>query len=236
METNNIPTHVAVIMDGNGRWAEKLGLPREEGHREGVLAVKRIVESAIKAEVRYLTLYTFSKENWSRPQAEITAIMDLLKDYLLSEFDNLLRNNIRIQFIGNMSDLSEDIQKIIYDVSSMTSDNNNLCLTLAISYSGKQDIIEATKKIASEFYYCLVDLNEITTNNFKNYLSTADIPDPDLLIRTSGEYRLSNFLLWETAYTELYFVDKLWPAFTEADFQEAITEFQKRKRKFGALI
>jgi len=228
-----LPRHVAIIMDGNGRWAKEQGKERIYGHQHGVQTVRKIVEIAVEIGLEYLSLFTFSMENWSRPKPEIEALMELLVDAIEREIDDLDKNNVRLMTIGDMSLMPpyclESIQKSIH----RTSKNNGLNLCIALSYSGKWDITQAAKKLCSDCVKGNVDLHTIDENLFAKYLSTASVPDPELLIRTSGETRISNFYLWQIAYTEIYYSKKYWPAFEKEDFLDALQDFQKRERRFG---
>ncbi len=233
IDKNKIPAHIAVIMDGNGRWAARRGEARFLGHKKGVDAVKRIVDEASNIGVQYLTLYTFSAENWKRPEAEIKALMSILITALNSEIERLKSNNIRILAIGNIESLPYDVQKTLRQAIKSTSRNTGLSLVLALSYGGRQDIICAVQKMNLDIRKKKISLLDISGELLRNYLSTANIPDPELLIRTGGEYRISNFLLWELAYTEFYFTRTLWPDFDKEEFREAIIEYQSREKRFG---
>jgi len=229
-----MPVHVAIIMDGNGRWAKKRGLERWEGHRQGVKAVREIVQASGELGMKYLTLYTFSIENWNRPQVEIEVLMELMVNAIVAETDNLMKQQVRLMAIGNLKDLPEKVRDKLNVLMQRTAQNTGLVLVLALSYGARWEILEAAKQLAEEYKQGkIVDLNAVTCDDFSSLLSTNLIPDPDLLIRTSGEYRLSNFLLWQLAYTELYFVDKFWPDFEKEDLYLAIRNFQKRERRFG---
>ncbi len=230
---NSIPRHVAIIMDGNGRWAKKRHLDRVEGHRAGVKTVKRIVKAAKNLGIKVLTLFAFSKENWNRPRDEVSALMELLKYYLKSDIHELMEHNIRVRIIGDINDLPEDIQVSLKDVVEKTSKNTGMDLVFALSYGGRAEILNAVKKILNDSKNGLVSPEELCPEVFESYLYTAGLPDPDLLIRTSGEYRLSNFLLYQIAYTEIYVTKKLWPDFTRDDLVEAIRNYQRRERRFG---
>jgi len=232
---DNVPAHVAIIMDGNGRWAGKRGEPRTAGHREGVKAVKRTVEAAVEAGVKALTLYAFSTENWRRPRVEVAAIMHLLYETTKREMREMLKNNIRLTASGDINGLSLRQRTILRQAMAMTKKNSGLVLNLALNYSGRAEILQAVKKIASDVSRRKMALKDITESTFAGYLQTNGLPDPDLLIRTSGEYRLSNFLLWQTSYTELYITNTLWPDFNRADFFTALDDYQKRERRFGRL-
>lgn len=233
INNTKIPRHVAIIMDGNGRWAAKHGNPRIYGHEHGVDAVKSTVEAAAEIGIQYLTLYAFSTENWSRPTQEVNALMALLVHAIEIETENLNKNNVRLGVIGNTSQLPDEVREKLYRCIDNLSSNTGLTLILALSYSSKWEIVEAVKKIASEVKQGALNPNDINNNLIDNYLTTKGIPDPELLIRTSGEYRISNFLLWQIAYSELYFIDKLWPDFRKEDLFESIVDFQSRERRFG---
>lgn len=235
LDRDNLPGHVAIIMDGNGRWARKRGKPRTAGHREGVKAVKRTVEAAVEARIKALTLYAFSTENWRRPRVEVAAIMHLLYETTKREMREMLENNIRLTASGDLDGLSPRQRKILLKAMDMTKDNTGLVLNLALNYSGRAEILQAVRQIASDVARRKMNLNDIDEITFARYLQTNGLPDPDLLIRTSGEYRLSNFLLWQTSYTELYITDTLWPDFSRADFFRALDEYQRRERRFGRV-
>lgn len=225
----NIPEHIAIIMDGNGRWAKQRSLPRIAGHREGINSVREIVQACGEIGVKILTLYTFSSENWRRPRQEVSALMRLLLVTINREVEELNRKNVRLMVIGDIDALPEKPRSGILAGIEKLKSNTGLILNLALSYGGRQEIIEAVRKI------CRERKNNITEKEFSKYLYTADIPDPDLLIRTSGELRLSNFLLWQLAYTEIYITEVLWPDFRRAELMEAIRDFQKRERRFGRV-
>ncbi len=223
--------HVAVIMDGNGRWAKHRGLSRIEGHREGIKRVNDIIDESINQKIKALTLYTFSMENWKRPKAEVNALMRFLRSYLKSEMEGLAKKNIVFRAIGSLEKLPTGIQKLLKDFEDITEGNTGLQLTSALSYSGRDEIVTAVKKIISEG----VDPDKVTEKTIRRHLYTNGLPDPDLIIRTSGELRLSNFLVWQSAYSEFYFTETLWPDFTKDEFRTAIAEYQTRERRFGAL-
>ncbi len=228
-----LPKHVAIIMDGNGRWAAQFGNNRTFGHEHGVDAVRSVVEGAGEIGIEYLTLYAFSTENWSRPKEEVDALMGLFVQAISDETDELLKNNVRLKAIGNIASLPQNVQeKFLWSIDKL-SKCTGLTLVIAISYSSKWEIIEAIKKIANEVKSGAIQPADIDANKLECYLNTSDIPDPELLIRTSGEIRISNFLLWQIAYSELYFTTKLWPDFMKEDFFEAICEYQNRERRFG---
>lgn len=228
------PAHVAIIMDGNGRWAAARGLPRIAGHQRGAESVRTAVESAVKYGVRYLTVYGFSSENWKRPAAEVTDLMGLLRRYLRSEIAELKQKGVRLRFIGDRTLLSKDIVSLIEEAERSTADNATLNLTIALSYGGRAEITSAVRKIVDQVADGDLRADQIDEQIFADNLATHDLPDPDLLIRTSGEMRISNFLLWQLAYAEFVFLDTLWPDFSEQDFGAAIAEFQRRDRRFGA--
>ena len=232
-ETKRMPRHIAIIMDGNGRWAQMHTLGRISGHRKGAEAVQVTVRACREIGIKYLTLYAFSAENWSRPVREVKALMRLLRDYIHSELTEMLSNGIRLVTIGNMSDLSVPLQKLLRDAMAKTAGNREMVLNLALSYGSRDEIIQAVSRIAEDVKSGKLGSGDISKELFSHYLYTADMPDPDLLIRTSGEYRLSNFLLWQAAYTEFYFTDVLWPDFSKEDLLAAIDAYQKRERRFG---
>ncbi|MCH8155602.1 MAG: isoprenyl transferase [Proteobacteria bacterium] len=231
-----VPTHVAIIMDGNGRWARARGLPRTAGHRQGSEAVRRTVAGAIELGISYLTLYGFSSENWKRPVSEVEDLMGLLRRYLQAEIAELHKKGIRLRVIGERSRLPRDIVRLIDDAETQTAGMDRLNLIMAISYGGRQDIAAAARRLAEEAAAGRLDPSAIDTRRVADALSTRGIPDPDLVIRTSGEKRISNFLLWQSAYSELVFVDKLWPDFGKEDLADAIREFQQRDRRYGAAV
>ena len=228
------PAHVAVIMDGNGRWAKARGLPRTAGHKKGVDAVRRTVEAAGELGIDYLTIFSFSSENWRRPEEEVSDLMQLLRFYLRSEIADLHRNGVRLRVIGDRARLSNDITALIENAEALTGDNRKLTLVVALSYGSRQEITLAARRLAEEVRAGTLDPADITEDRFSEHLFTADIPDPDLIVRTSGEQRLSNFLLWQSAYAEFVFTDTLWPDFTKRDLEAAIEEFHRRERRFGA--
>ena len=227
------PAHVAIIMDGNGRWARSRGLPRGTGHREGAKTVRRMVEAASDLGIRWLTLYGFSAENWKRPAGEIAELMGLLRRYLRSEIAELHRNNIRFLVIGRREDLSNDIVRLIEACEAETSTNTGMTLTMALSYGSRQEIAEAVRGIALLVADGTIDPARIDDDTVAAHLMTRGIPDPDLLIRTSGEQRISNFLLWQLAYTELVFTEVLWPDFERSHLEDAVREYNRRERRFG---
>lgn len=228
-----IPNHVAIIMDGNGRWAKKYGKPRVFGHRNGVKAVREITEVAAELGVSYLTLYAFSTENWSRPKIEVNALMSLLVETLKIEINALNKNNIKLNAIGDLSKLPRKTFETMKEGIEKTKNNDRMVLNLALNYSGRWEISEAAKALSKDVKSGHVNPDDITDDLFESYLSTKNIPDPELLIRTSGEYRISNYLLWQIAYSELYFTPIYWPDFREEDFYKAIIDYQQRERRFG---
>jgi len=233
IDKNNLPKHVAVIMDGNGRWAKLKGKMRIFGHKSGVKSVKSTIEAAAKSSIKFITLYAFSTENWNRPQDEVDGLMELLVNTIKSETKTLNKNNIRLLSIGDRTKLPNNCQTKLEEAINETRDNDHMTLILALNYSAKWEIIEATKTIASQVKTGELKADDITDEVFSSTLSTGGIPDPELMIRTSGEHRISNFLLWQLAYAELYFTPVMWPDFSENHFYEAIVSFQKRERRFG---
>lgn len=231
---DNLPKHVAVIMDGNGRWAKSRGAMRVFGHQHGIVAVRETVEACAELGIGFLTLYTFSTENWGRPKVEVDGIMNLLVKTIGDEVPKLHKNNVRLQFIGDLESLPEKARKKMFQGIETTKDNTGLVLNIALSYSGKWDILEATKKIAQKVKTGELDLTDVNEETFSTELSTYPAPDVDLLIRTGGDHRISNYLLWQSAYAELLFIDDvLWPDFRKAHLVEAIKKFQARDRRFG---
>lgn len=230
---DQIPKHVAIIMDGNGRWAKKNGFLRTFGHKKGVNSLRKIVETSVEIGINTLTLFAFSTENWNRPKSEINALMDLLVSSLKKELSTFHKNNIQLSTIGEKNSLPSNCRDKLEYVINETSKNNGLRLVLALSYSSKLEIINSIKNLVKKVECNKMEIDDINEVSFSNELYTSDNPDPDLLIRTSGEYRISNFLLWQIAYTELYFSPKLWPDFTRSDFIDAIIEYQNRERRFG---
>jgi undecaprenyl diphosphate synthase len=233
LDPGKLPRHVAIIMDGNGRWAQRRGLLRVRGHVAGVESVRTVTRLARKLGISYLTLFAFSEENWQRPGLEIRALMALLRRYLHRELSEMQENQIALQAIGNLSQLPEEVQRDLAQTIAATADGARMVLTLALSYGGRSEIIQAVKALAREIAAGRLQPEDIDAALFSRYLYTAGMPDPDLLIRTSGEYRLSNFLLWQSAYTELYVTETLWPDFREDDFMKALEAYQQRERRFG---
>lgn len=230
---DNIPQHVAIIMDGNGRWAKKEGAIRTIGHESGVKSVREVVEGSVELGIKYLTLYAFSTENWNRPKEEVETLMNILVNSILNERDTLMKQGIKLNAIGQLDQLPSSCIDTLNKVIDETSSNTNLTLTLALSYSGRWDITTATKQIGRDIKEGKLNPEEITDEVITSYLSTKGIPDPELMIRTSGEMRISNFLLWQLAYSELYITEVLWPDFTKEDLANAIINYQSRERRFG---
>lgn len=228
-----LPEHVAIIMDGNGRWAKSHGRPRIFGHKNGVTAVKEVTEAAAELGVKYLTLYAFSTENWVRPRVEVDALMGLLVETVGKQLSTLQKNNIKLLTIGNIQQLPDKTRQALEVAMDNTKNNSRMCLILALNYSARWEIVEAAKQIASKVKSGILREEDINDKVFSAHLSTANIPDPSLMIRTSGEFRISNYLLWQSAYTELYFTHVLWPDFRKEDFYKAIIDYQGRERRFG---
>jgi len=233
IDVEKLPAHIAIIMDGNGRWAVRHGKDRIFGHHQGVESVRNIIEASAELGIKYITLYAFSTENWGRPDDEVIALMGIMIQSLNNETDTLLKNNIRLTAIGDFERLTDDVRERLFETIKTTSVSTGLNLIIAISYSSRWEITEAAKKIASEAFNGIVDPDSINEEKFEKYLTTCGVPDPDLMIRTSGELRISNFLLWQLAYSELYFTEKLWPDFGKEDFYIAIVDYQNRERRFG---
>jgi len=235
IDFSKLPQHVAIIVDGNGRWAEKRGLPRSAGHREGAKAVKRIIEYAYDLGIQYLTFFAFSSENWSRPREEVDELMKLYLEYLKSAENETNDKNVRVKIIGSRQGLSQELIEQIDKVEKNTADKDKMTLLIALNYGGRQDILQAVRKIVDDVQKGILDKDGITEKDIQKRLYTEDIPDPDLMIRTSGEMRISNFLIWQCSYTEFYFTDVLWPDFREKHFRDALLEYQRRNRRFGSL-
>lgn len=233
IDKNRMPQHVAIIMDGNGRWAKAKGLDRSFGHQEGVVSVRKIVETANDLGIRYLTMYTFSTENWNRPEEEVQALMSLLVLAIKRETPDLMKNNVRLMAIGNLDRLPSDARATLMECISETSANTGTTVILALSYSARWEITEAVKRLAKEAIDKKINPDNITESVVSSYLTTQGIPDPDLLIRTGGEQRISNFLLWQLSYAEFYFTNVYWPDFREEELYEAILYYQQRERRFG---
>jgi len=228
-----MPHHLAIIMDGNGRWAKARMLPRLMGHRKGAETVRMVVDECSKLGIRYLTLFAFSAENWSRPMSEVSALMNLLNKYIRMEVPRMMRDNVRFNVIGNRSDLPEEVRAELEEAIALTSGNTGLTLTLALSYGSRQEIVSAARRLAVDVAAGRVSADALTESTFAGYLYTSGLPDPDLLIRTSGEMRISNFLLWQLAYAELYFTEINWPDFNRQELLRAIGDYQSRERRFG---
>ncbi|RIW16193.1 isoprenyl transferase [Algoriphagus lacus] len=233
LDLTKIPRHIAIIMDGNGRWAKKKGAMRIFGHRHAIQAVKDAIEGADNLGVKYLTLFSFSTENWSRPQDEVKALMELLVKTIIDEISLMMKNNIRLEVIGDIESLPKSAYEKLMEARKVTAANTGLTVILALSYSGQWEITQATKRIAQKISEGKLKPEDITQQTFADHLDTAGIPDPELMIRTSGEYRISNFLLWQLAYTELYFTPVLWPDFRTEHLYAAVEDYQKRERRFG---
>ncbi|NLX65789.1 MAG: isoprenyl transferase [Bacteroidales bacterium] len=233
IERNRLPAHIAIIMDGNGRWAKKRGMERSEGHKEGVNAIKKVVEAALKASVQYLTLYAFSTENWGRPTEEVQQLMDLMIYAISRETPDLKKNGVKICCIGDMDRLPKYAATAMEECIQETAQGTGLTLVLALSYSSKWELVAAARKITADVVKGVLQEGDINEETFASYLTTCDIPDPDLLIRTGGEQRISNFLLWQLAYAEFYFTDTFWPDFGENDLYAAIIDYQGRERRYG---
>jgi undecaprenyl diphosphate synthase len=228
------PQHVAIIMDGNRRWARSRGMPPTYGHRRGAEAVKRVVEGCIKEGIRYLTLFAFSSENWQRPASEVSDLMDLLRAYFRRELSELVQNGIQLRVIGERAGMPDDIRSLIEETETLSRDNERIIVVMALNYGSRREITEAARSLAREVQAGLLDPAEIDEQLLAEHLGTADIPDPDLLIRTSGEQRISNFLLWQLAYTELVFLPFSWPDFSEEHLRDALREYHRRERRYGA--
>ena len=236
IDSTKLPEHVAIIMDGNGRWAKKQGLlNRIFGHKSAITAVREATETCAELGIKYLTLYAFSTENWNRPKDEVNALMELLVSTIKSETPTLNKNQIRLNAIGDIASLPQSCQKELAETIEQTKQNTRVVLTLALSYSGRWEILEAVKKISEAVEAGTIKIDSLNETSFRNFLSDATLPDPELLIRTSGEFRISNFLLWQIAYTEIHITDVLWPDFRKNDLHKAIVDFQKRERRFGKI-
>lgn len=235
MENLNVPQHVAIILDGNGRWAKKKHLPRNMGHVQGSKTVERIIEDAYNMGIKYLTVYAFSTENWKRPQDEVNALMKLLRDYLKTCIKRANKNNMKVRVIGDITGLSEDLQKKILELEEASKNNTGINFTIALNYGSRDELIRAMKAMTDDIEAGNLSKEDISEETFNNYLDTKELPDPDLLIRTSGEERLSNFMLWQLAYTEFYFTDVLWPDFDKKELKKAIEYYNGRDRRFGGI-
>lgn len=235
IDSGNLPQHIAIIMDGNGRWAKEKGKLRIFGHRHGVESVRQVVEAAVEIGIPYLTLYAFSSENWNRPKYEVAALMEILVSSINKETKTLMKNGVRLTAIGDLEQLPEPCLKQLQKAIKKTAQNTSCTLVLALSYSSKHEIVEAARSLAAKVKLGELEIEDIDETVFSKSLYTKDIPNPELMIRTSGEIRISNFLLWQLAYTELYFTEKMWPDFNKDDFYSAILEYQKRERRFGKI-
>ncbi len=231
----NVPQHVAIILDGNGRWAKAKGMPRNYGHAQGSKNVERICEEAWRMGIKYLTVYAFSTENWNRPKSEVDALMTLLRNYMKTCLKTAKKNDMKIRVIGDIAPLDDDIKKRILELEEASKDNGGLNFTIALNYGSRDEIVRAVRKVAQDCVDGKVDPEDIDEKLYSSYLDTWDIPDPDLLIRTSGEQRLSNYLLWQLAYTEFYFTDVPWPDFTKEELIRAIEQYNNRDRRFGGI-
>ncbi|MGN0464799.1 MAG: isoprenyl transferase [Lachnospiraceae bacterium] len=236
MEHLTIPSHVAIILDGNGRWAKKRHLPRNAGHVQGAKVVEQICEDAHNLGIKYLTVYAFSTENWKRSEDEVGALMKLLRKYLIDCIERTTKNNMRVRVIGEISALAPDMQEKIKELEKISSVNTGLNFTIALNYGSRDEIVRAMRQIASDCEEGKINIDDINDEMVNRYLDTRDLPDPDLMIRTSGELRLSNFMLWQLAYTEFYFTDVLWPDFNKEELEKAILYFNKRERRFGGRV
>ena len=235
IDKNNLPRHVAIIMDGNGRWAKEKGLPRTAGHREGIKRVREIVKVAAKAGIEVVTFFAFSTENWSRPKREVDMLMHSLEFFLGREIKKLDKNNVRLKIVGRQAPIPDNLLKKLREAEHLTQDNTGITMVLALNYGSRQEILDAAKKFAGQVLSQEVTLDDLNEERFSQYLYTAGLPDPDLLIRTSGEMRISNFLLWQLSYAELYFPKKYWPDFNEKEFYKALEAYQSRDRRFGGI-
>lgn len=234
-EKMNVPQHVAIILDGNGRWAKKKGMPRNYGHAQGSKTVERICEDAYNMGIKYLTVYAFSTENWNRPKSEVDALMKLLRNYMKTCLKTAAKHNMRVRVIGDKKALDNDIKNRIAELEEATKDNDGLQFQIALNYGSRDEMIRAMRKLCADCKEGKVDIEEIDEALFEQYLDTHDIPDPDLLIRTSGEQRLSNYLLWQLAYSEFYFTDVLWPDFSKEELVKAVEQYNSRERRFGGV-
>ena len=235
INVEKLPNHVAVIMDGNGRWAQKKGAGRLYGHKNGVEAVRGIVEASVEIGLKYLTIYAFSTENWSRPEDEVKGLLKLILDSLVNEIDQMSKNNIVVKFIGSNSNLSEKYKRKIYDECKKSWNNTGLNFNIEMNYGGRKELLDAFKAMMPDIVSGVIGVNNLDEHIINKHLYTAGMPDPDFMIRTSGEKRLSNFLIWQSAYTELFFSDLLWPDFKKESFLEAILDFQNRNRRYGGI-
>lgn len=235
LDNDNIPRHVAIIMDGNGRWAKSRNLPRTMGHKAGVETIRRIIKEADRLGIKYITLYAFSTENWNRPESEVSALMNLLVQYLKDEVKNLHENEVRLKVLGDLDNIPTKCKTQIDEAIKLTKDNEGLVLNIAFNYGGRDEIVRSIKLIVEDIEQGKISKNDINQKLFSNYLYTKDSPDPDLIIRPSGEQRISNFLLWQCAYSEFWYSNVNWPDFKEEDLQQAIYDYQNRNRRFGGV-
>lgn len=235
IDKTKLPTHIAIIMDGNGRWAKSKNFARLEGHRKGTEVAEEIIEHAREIGIKHLTLYAFSRENWKRPPEEVSALMKLLLEFLVSKKEKMIKNGIRLNAIGDLKMLPRDVLKLLEETIADTKQGQNLVLTLALSYGSRHEILRAVKKMFVDLQEKRKDFFDIDQDHFANYLDTKELPDPDLIIRTSGEYRISNFLLWQSAYAELIFVEENWPEFNKTLFDKCLRDFEQRERRFGLI-
>lgn len=236
LDKSKLPAHVAIIMDGNGRWAQKRGMPRSFGHRAGVNALREVVKLCVELKIGYLTVYAFSTENWKRPREEIDVLMDLLVEYLYKETDELCSNNVKVNPIGILTELPEHARKAVFEAKERSKDNSGLLFNVALNYGGRAEMVQAIKKISMKIKSGELEVEDIDDQLISDHLYTAGQPDPDLLIRPSGDYRVSNFLLWQLAYTEFWLTDAMWPDFGRKDLLKALLDFQRRERRFGGLV
>lgn len=232
---SDLPRHIAIIMDGNGRWAKERGLPRIAGHEQGANSVRAVTEACVELGIEFLTVYAFSTENWKRPEAEVNALWALLEHFIEQETPTMMKNNVRMKAIGRLHELPESCQRALREAIELTSRNTATTVVLAVNYSGRIELVDAAREICAKVASAQLQPSDVTVETISRHLYTKDIPDPDLLIRTSGELRLSNFLLWQLSYTEIYVTETLWPDFGKADLHAAVGEFRKRQRRFGGL-
>lgn len=235
LDKNNIPHHVAIIMDGNGRWAKKRGLPRTAGHQKGVKVIEEIIKTSVDLGIKVLSLYAFSTENWNRPRSEINMLLYTLNTFLKNKTNELIKNNIKLVVMGDINRFPNNVTKLLIDVQDKTSQGSGLIINLALNYGSRFEIVKAAKDISRQAASGMLAIDALDEEKFSQFLYTKDLPDPDLFIRTSGEMRLSNFMLWQLSYAELYFCDKFWPDFNGSDFRQALAEYQKRERRFGGI-
>ncbi len=235
MTTDNIPRHIAIIMDGNGRWAADKGLPRTAGHKKGAEAIPEIIQEAMDMGIKYITLFAFSSENWNRPKEEVDYLISLMREYLSTQFKELTKKNVKVRVIGDISKFAEDLQEKIKEVEEISKDKDGITVSLAVSYGGKGDILHACKGLAQKVKDGQMDIDDINVDSFSDNLYSRNLPDIDIMIRTGGEYRISNFLLWQVAYGELFFAQKYWPDFKKEDIRDIVSEYHTRNRRFGKV-